>query len=138
MERQLFSDFIVASLAGDDDKGKAAAERIKQVAEQKPAPPFANEMLAHHQLSLDQETEALVAFIREGEFEDAKAARESALRLAIEYSDADLLRDLMRQPRWKNAASSWMRSRIGGITGDFWMQLKGIVGHQIEMGLNFL
>ena len=131
-ERQLFSDFILAGLAGDDDKGKAAFERIKQVAEQSPAVPLANEMLAHRWLDRKRETDALAAFIREGAFEDAKGARESALRLAIEQKDAGLLRDLMQQPRWKTAATSWMRSRIGAITGDVWMQWKGIIGHQIE------
>lgn len=132
MGREWFSDFIVADLAEDDDRGKAALERIKQVAEQKPAGPFANEMLAHLWLEHHQESDALAAFVREGGFSDAKAARESALRLAIELKEADLLRDLMQRPMWAGDANSWMRSRIGGITGDFWMQLKGIVGHQIE------
>lgn len=130
-QRQLFSDFIVADLA-DDGQGKAAMERIRLVAEQQPVVPLAHEMLAHLLLNQQNETDALAAFIREGAFADARAARESALRLAIEHRDADLLRDLMRQPVWESAATSWMRSRIGGITGDFWMQWKGLIGHQIE------
>lgn len=130
-ERQLFSDFVLADLAGDD-RGKAAEVRIKQVAERKPTPPFANEMLAHLWLARDRETDALAALVREGTFEDAKAAREGALRLAIEHRNEELLSELIAQPLWLDSASSWMRSRIGGITGDFWMQWKGILGHQME------
>lgn len=132
MERHLFSDFVLSVLAPGDDKGKAALERIKQVAAQNPAVPFANEMLGHVWLVRDQDRDALSALVREGAFDDAKAARENALRLAIELKDAKLLASLMQQPRWLEAANSWMRSRIGAITGDVWMQWKGLIGHQME------
>ena len=131
-ERQLFSDFVLADLAGGDERGRSAEAQIKLVADRKPTTPFANEMLAHLWLADDRETDALAALVREGAFEDANAAREGALRLAIEHRDEELLSELIAQPLWLDSASSWMRSRIGGITGDFWMQWKGILGHQME------
>lgn len=132
MERQLFSDFIIACLGDHDDKGRAALERLRQVAAQQPVVPFANEMLGHVCLERDLDDEALTAFMREGGLKEARSARESAFRLAISQKDADLLRDLMKQPLWAESASSWMRSRIGALTGDVWMQWKGLIEHQVE------
>ncbi len=131
-ERGLFTDFIVASLAGDGETGAVALHRIQDKAGRKPVVPYANEMLGHLWQERGRETDALAAFIREGGILDAKAARESALRLAIEIKDAELLRDLMNQPAWAATATSWMRSRIGSITGDYWLLWKGLIGHQFE------
>lgn len=131
-ERQLFVDFVAAGLRDEAGKASDVGRRIREAAGRKPTPPFANEMLAHLLLGDGHEADALEALLREGAFEDARAARESALRLAIEHKNEELLRDLMEQPLWLGAASSWMRSRIGGITGDVWLQLQGIVAHQIE------
>lgn len=135
-ERQLFGDFVVVLVAPGADKGRAAAERIKQVATREPPVPFANEMLAHILLARDLDDEAFTAFVREGGFDDARPARERALRIAIGKRDAELLSELMSRPQWREVVTPWMRSRIGGITGDVWMQLQGIVGHQI-MGVRW-
>ena len=132
MERQLFSDFIIATVGHKEDRGRAALERVRQVAAQKPLVPFSNEMLGHVCLDRDLDDEALPAFIREGNLAEAKSARESALRLAISQNEADLLRELMSQPLWAGTASSWMRTRIGALTGDVWMQWQGLIGHQVE------
>lgn len=132
MERQLFSDFIIASIALREDKGRAALERLRQVGAQNPLVPLANEMLGHACLDRDLDDEALAAFVREGGLAEGKGARESALRLAINQKDAELLRELMTQPQWTQSASSWMRSRIGALTGNVWMQWQGLIGHQVE------
>ena len=132
LERQLFSDFVIASVGDHEDKGRAALERLRQVAAQRPVTPFSNEMLGHVCLERDLDDEALQAFIREGGIKEAKGARESALRLAVSQENADLLRELMTQPLWAESASSWMRTRIGALTGNVWMQWQGLIAHQIE------
>ena len=132
MERQLFTDFIIASVGTNEEKGRAALERLRQAGAHRPLVPLANEMLGHVCLDRDLDDEAVAAFVLEGGLADAKDARESALRLAIRQKDVELLRDLMREPLWADGASFWMRSRIGGLTGDVWMQWQGLIGHQLE------
>ena len=131
-ERDGFIDFITVHLAADEPPGIAALERIRQRAAVEPPPPYANELLAHIRLAQGASADALVAFIREGASPGAETARDSALRLAIELRDRETLEDLKLTTDWITAAPPWLQSRIGAMTGDVWLQWRGILGHQIS------
>lgn len=129
-QRQVFSDSILARLDKTGDKGKAALERIRQVTASSPAVPCANQLLASVLLAKDQKPEALAALIREGALDDAGEARNAALLLAVELRDVEQLRILMRKPGWIESAPPLLQHTIGALTGDVWMQWKGLLVHQ--------
>ena len=131
-EREVFIDFITVHLAADEPPGMAALDRIRQRAAADPPPPYANELLAHIRMAQGASAEALAAFIREGNSPGADTARDSALRLALELRDRETLEELKLKPEWIRAAPPWLQSRIGAITGDVWLQWRGILGHQIS------
>lgn len=130
-QRQVLSDFVVASLEGGSDRGQAALERIRQSADTRPPVPCANQVLGWLLLSSEQERAALDAFVREGEFDDAQDARRAALLLAVQLREADQLRTLVRRPGWLEAAPPLLQHSIGALTGDVWMQWKGLVMYQL-------
>ncbi|MBX7207148.1 MAG: PrsW family intramembrane metalloprotease [Verrucomicrobiaceae bacterium] len=130
-EHRLFEDFVTAMLGVRDDRGEAATGRLRHAAAAEPPAPFANEMLARMLLARDQDADVLGALVREGGFDDAALARDDALHLAIERHEAELLAGLMRLPKWRESATPWMRGRIGALTGDVWMQWRGIIAHQM-------
>ncbi len=126
-QRQLFGDFVIANLGGDADKALAALERVRQVADSDAAIPCAQEMLGSLLLDDGDQKGALAAFVAEGAFEDAADARESALRLAVEIEDIDQLRRLVDHPLWLASAPPLLQRRIGMLTGDVWLQVKGLL-----------
>lgn len=130
-QRQVFSDFVVAWLDAGSERGQAALERIRQTADNTPPVPCANQVLGWLLLSSDREHAALDALIREGEFDDAQDARKAALLLAVQLRDADLLRTLVRKPGWLESAPPLLQHSIGALTGDVWMQWKGLVMFQL-------
>lgn len=131
-ERQLFTDYVVANLGEEEDKGKAAMERVRQVTEQDAAMPCANEMLGFLELAQGRTAEALAAFLREGKFDDADDSRAAALRLAVDLRQTELLRELASDPRWLAAATPALRARIGALTGDVWLQWRSIAESQLK------
>ncbi len=131
-ERDALIDFIVVHLAPDEDEGLSAMDRLQTAATSSPLLPLVNELLAHISLARAEPGEALGAFIREGAWPDAETARESALRLAVELKNKAVLEDLKSRPGWIDEAPPWLQSRVGALTGDFLLQWRGIVGHQLS------
>lgn len=130
-QRQLFGDFVIANLDGDRDRSLAAFERVRQVAGHDASLPCARELLGSLLLDDGDKKGALAAFVAEGAFGDAADARESALRLAVEMEDTELLRKLVDQPLWLAAAPPLLQRRIGMLTGEVWLQVKGLLMWQL-------
>jgi RsiW-degrading membrane proteinase PrsW (M82 family) len=130
-ERQMFSDFALAAVDREDERAQAAAMRVKNLADIRPARFFANELIAFLHTQRGEKAAALDALVIEGAFEDAALAREKALRLALEKKDEVLLRDLMARPQWRDAAPPLVLHRIGALTGDLWLQWGSLLNHQL-------
>lgn len=130
-QRRMFSDFALAAVDREDARAQAAATRLKNLADIRPARPFANELLGFLLTQRGERAAALDALVIEGAFEDAALAREKALRLALEKKDEVLLRDLMAKPLWRNAAPPLVLHRIGALTGDLWLQWGSLLDHQL-------
>jgi RsiW-degrading membrane proteinase PrsW (M82 family) len=131
-ERDGLIDFIIFHLAPDEEEGLAAMARIRSAANAETPVALMNELLAHISLSRDEPGEALEAFIREGQWPEAATARESAFRLAVELRNREVLEDLKSRAGWIDEAPPWLQSRVGALTGDLFLQWRGIVAHQLS------
>lgn len=130
-QEQMLADAVIAALDPRDARGSEAMERMRHAAARRPAIPLANELLGFLLMRQEEKEAALAAWVVEGEFEDADAIREKALRLALQLRDQALLASLMQRPLWRDSASPLLLHRIGGLIGDLWLQWTGLFGHQL-------
>ena len=132
-QQALFADFIVARLGSGEERAKAAWRRIEGAALRMPPAEFANEFLGALLVDADKPLEALNACRREGEFSDARHARATALRIALDLKEKRALRELLARTDYREAASGWLEYEAGSLLGDWVMHVRGLVRMEFAM-----
>lgn len=131
--RPLCRDFAQCCLGRGTESEEAmeARSRIEGIAEAEPPPPMACEFLASLLAWDEDHHAALQALIREGQFPDAGEERVEALAVAVKLREVKALEDLSARPGWLDAAPPLLVHHVGALTGDVWMQWRGLFWHRV-------
>ncbi|MCB1277051.1 PrsW family glutamic-type intramembrane protease [Prosthecobacter sp.] len=125
----LFRDFLAATLDAD----MPALERLESKALATPPEMLAAELAGSVQRRGNNIPGAMQAFYTEGlNFADASAAREEAVRLAINLRDLNLLRTIAAHTGWIEHCHPLLQHHAGALLGDVWMQWHGLIRHRIN------
>ena len=130
----LIHDYIVARLGLDEKEVAAAAARIRVATEAKneegKSTPLSQQITGYLFLAGGDSASARRAFLNEGQYDDAKMAREEVVKLSIEMDDSETLRQLMQEPAYVEVIDQADLHRVGVLTGDVWLQWTGILRGQ--------
>lgn len=129
--RALLEAFLKAKLSLHIPTAKAAVEHLQTEAEA--GHPMANELLAALLMKEADERGALAALLREGVLhEDARQAREDALRLALRLKDTAALREMHSHTGWLESLPPALLHQAGAALGDWWLQWRGLLLHRAK------
>ena len=135
-QRLLFADYARYLLLADSESKKAAQARLHAAALEPSPLRYAREFDGDQLMKDGKRKEALEKYEAEGNVADAKRPRKLAWALAIELRNADALRLMVNDPRYRIEANSRSLFEVGLITGDLPLALHYFVINELNEWLH--